>query len=95
MKKIRADMDSYFDKLDKRWKELPVESQHKYTLYLFAGYLLLTAGVIGKVWYDVSQSHNDMIIEHIENPVLKKSEIPARLQDSTTTILKNQIYERK
>ena len=95
MKKIRADMDSYFDKLDKRWKELPVESQHKYTLYLFAGYLLLTAGVIGKVWYDVSQSHNDMIIDHIENAVLKKSEIPAKLQDSTATILKNQIYERK
>ncbi|MBZ4036739.1 nitrogen regulatory IIA protein [Flavobacterium sp. 17A] len=95
MKKIRADMDSYFDKLDKRWRELPVDRQHKYTLCLFAGYLLLTAGVIGKVWYDVSQSHNDMIIEHIENPVLKKSEIPARLQDSTTTILKNQIYERK
>lgn len=95
MEKIRADMDRYFDKLDKRWRELPVDRQHKYTLYLFAGYLLLTAGVIGKVWYDVSQSHNDMIIDHIENAVLKKSEIPAKLQDSTATILKNQIYERK
>lgn len=95
MKKIRADMDRYFEKMDKRWRELPVERQHQYTLYLFAGYLLLTAGVIGKVWYDVSQSHNDMSIEHIDNPILERGEIPAGEQDTVTTILKNQIYERK
>jgi hypothetical protein len=44
--------------------------------------------------YDTSKSGNDMVIEHIENPVLK-SKNPARLQDSVSTILKNQIYERK
>jgi hypothetical protein len=38
---------------------------------LFVGYLLLTAAVIGKVMYDTSKSGNDMVIEHIENPVLK------------------------
>ncbi|RDC55341.1 nitrogen regulatory IIA protein [Pedobacter chinensis] len=94
MKKIRANMDRYFDKLDERWRGLPLRKQHQYTLYFFVGYLLLTAGVIGKVWYDTSKSDNSMVIEHIENPVLK-SENPARLQDSVSTILKNQIYERK
>ena len=88
-------MDKYFDKLDERWQALPVRKQHQYTLYFFVGYLLLTAGVIFKVWYDPSKSGNDMIIEHIENPVLKKNGSPARLQDSVSTILKNQIYERK
>ena len=87
-------MDRYFDKLDERWQALPVRKQHQYTLYFFVGYLLLTAGVIFKVWYDTSKSGNDMIIEHIENPVLK-SKNPARLQDSVSTILKNQFYERK
>lgn len=88
-------MDRYFDQLDDRWRELPVRKQHQYTLYFFFGYLLLTAGVIAKVWYDAGNSKNDLQIEHIENPVLKKNENPASLQDSISTILKNKIYERK
>lgn len=95
MKKIRANIDSYFDKLDERWRELPTGRQHKYTLYFFVGYLLLTVGVVTKVWYDTGNSKNDMHIEHIENPVLKKNESPARSQDTVSTIFKNKIYERK
>lgn len=95
MKKLRANMDRYFDKLDERWRELPLRKQHQYTLYFFVGYLLLTMAVIGKVMYDTSKSGNDIIIEHIENPVLKKNESPVRLQDTLTTILKDRIYERK
>ncbi|WP_397386114.1 hypothetical protein [Paenimyroides ceti] len=33
---------------------MPVRKQHQYTLYFFVGYLLLTAGVIGKVVYDTA-----------------------------------------
>lgn len=88
-------MDRYFDQLDDHWRALPVRKQHKYTLYFFLGYLMLTAGVIAKVWYDTGKSENDMHIEHIENPVLKKKESPASLQDSISIILKNKIYERK
>ncbi len=88
-------MDRYFDKLDDRWRALPLRKQHQYTLYFFVGYLLLTTMVIGKVWYDTKKSDNSMVIEHIENPVLKKKESPARLQDTVSTILKNKIYERK
>ena len=95
MKKLRANMDRYFDKLDDRWRALPLRKQHQYTLYLFVGYLLLTAGVIGKVFYDTSKSRNGIVIEHIENPVLKKNGSPPRLQDTVSTIFKNQFYERK
>ncbi|UTG65264.1 nitrogen regulatory IIA protein [Elizabethkingia anophelis] len=94
MKKLRENMDRYFDKLDDRWRALPVRKQHQYTLYFFVGYLLLTAGVVLKVWYDAGKS-DDIVIEHIENPVLKKRESPAALRDTVSTILKNQIYERK
>lgn len=94
MKKLRANMDSYFDQLDERWQALPLRKQRQYTLYFFVVYLLLTVVVIGKVMYDTSKSGNDMVIEHIENPVLKNGS-PARLQDSVSIILKNQIYERK
>lgn len=85
-------MDRYFDRLDERWRSLPVGRQHRYTLYFFVGYLLLTAGVVAKVWYDTRQSNNDMHIDHIENPMLKSNESPESLQDTLRTILKNQIY---
>ena len=88
-------MDRYFDRLDERWRGLPLRKQHQYTLYFFVGYLLLTAGVIFKVWYDTAKSGNNMVIEHIENPILEKKESTAPLQDTLSTILKNKIYERK
>lgn len=72
MKKLRATMDRYSEKLNEQWKSLSTEKQRKYTLYAFAVYLLLTAGVILKVCYDTSKSGNRMVIEHIENPVRKK-----------------------
>lgn len=95
MKNLRTNMDKWFDRLDERWQALPIGKQQKYTLYFFTGYLLLSAGVIFKVWYDTAKSDNNMIIKHIENPVLKKKESPASLQDTLATILKNKIYERK
>ena len=88
-------MDRYFDKLDERWRVLPIQKQHQCMLYFFVGYLLLTAGVIGEVWYETSKSRNDMVIEHIENPVLEKKGSPALLKDTLSTILKYKIYERK
>jgi len=88
-------MDKWFEELDKCWQSLPLHRQHRYTLYVFTAYLLLTAGVISKVWYDTARSDNKMTIEHIENPVLKKKENPGKLQDTLHTILKNEIYERK
>ncbi|WP_149914014.1 nitrogen regulatory IIA protein [Sphingobacterium cavernae] len=94
MKKLRANIDRYFDKLDDRWRALPLRKQHQYTLYFFIGYFLLTVAVVGKVMYYTGKSGNDMHIKHIENPVLK-SKMPANLQDSLSTILKNKIYERK
>lgn len=81
-------MDRFFDRLDERWKALTVGRQHQYTLYFFVGYLILTVGVVAKVWYDTRLSKNDMHIEHIENPVLKKNESPAPLRDTLSTILK-------
>jgi hypothetical protein len=87
-------MDRYFDKLDDRWRALPLRKQHQYTLYFFVGYLLLTVAVIGKVMYDTSKSGNGMVIEHIENPVLKSKTLQG-CRIHVSTILKNQIYERK
>lgn len=95
MRNLRLNMDQWFNKLDVRWKGLPVEKQHQYTLYLFLSYVILTATVIGKVCYDASKSRNDMVMEHIENPVLLKKKSPALLQDTVSTIQRSKSYERK
>lgn len=95
MKNLRLNMDQWFDKLDVRWKGLPVEKQHQYTLCLFVGYVLLTAGVIGKICYDTSKSRNDLVMEHIVPAVHLKKESPAALQDTVSTTQRSKFYERK
>lgn len=72
MKTIRINIDRWFEKQDKSWRALPINRQRRYTLYLFAGYLLLTAAVIFRVCYDMAKSENKMEIKHIDNPVRKK-----------------------
>lgn len=72
MKKLKATIERYFNTLNQRWKSLPTQKQHRYTIYFFVLYLLLTVGVILKVWLDTKRTGNTMVIEHIENPVQKK-----------------------
>ncbi len=81
-------MDKWFDKMDKHWRALPVEKQQKYILYFFVGYLLLTIGVVFKVWYDTNKANNSMDIEHIENPVLKKKGSSSLLKDGINNFKK-------
>lgn len=69
-------MDRYFDKLDERWKSLPLRRQHQYTLYFFIGYLVITAAVVINVFYNTGKSAKDLQIQHIENPVVEKSKSP-------------------
>jgi hypothetical protein len=70
MKKLRANMDRYFDKLDERWRALPVRKQHQYTLY-FLWVISVTAGVIGKVVYDTGKP-NDISIQAYREPCPQK-----------------------
>lgn len=88
-------MDTWFNKLDMRWRVLPVQQQYKYLLYCFLGYLILTLAVILKVWYDTGKSNHSLAIEHIENPVVKKKESAMSLQDSLLKIIKSKSHERK
>lgn len=95
MKKLRTFLSNWFDKLDERWRAMPVKKQHRYTLLLFSGYALLTIIVIAKVCYDVgSKPNKGMGIEHIENPVLRQQKSPVSPLDSISTILKRKMYER-
>jgi len=92
MKNLRTTIKNWFDKLDGRWRAMPIKKQLRYTLLLFSGYALLSIIVLLKVCCDVAQSDNTMTIEHIENPIWENnSSVPP--QDSTTTMLKGKKWK--
>jgi hypothetical protein len=94
MKTIQTNIDKWFDRQDNSWRALPLYKQRRYTLCLFLVYLLLTAGVILKVCYDMAKPDNRMVIGHMEYPVRSK-ESPASQGGTLSTILKEKIYERR
>lgn len=95
MKNLRNTIDNWLYKLDKDWEAIPLERQHKYLLYFFTAYTLLTTGVIFKVCFDTAGADHNLEIGHIENPPLKEKKSPAYGQDTLSTMLKTKIYERK
>jgi hypothetical protein len=78
MKTIRIHIDNWFETQDKRWRALPLDKQHRYTLLFFTAYLLLTTGVIFKVWYDTADAYENMVVRPIEKPVFKKENLKAK-----------------
>lgn len=95
MKNLRAYITRWFEKMDDRWKALPVKKQHLYTLYFFTVYLLLTAVVLYKVTLDTGKSKAGLVISPIENRLLNKNISPSISKDSLTLIVKNKIHERR
>ncbi|WP_166919728.1 nitrogen regulatory IIA protein [Flavobacterium poyangense] len=92
MRTIRINLEKWFEGQDKRWRALPLHKQHSYTLLLFTAYLLLTAGVIFKVWYDTTDAYTYMVIRPIGNPVFKKENL--KTKDTPSTFLNDTIYEK-
>jgi len=73
MKNIRTTIDNELEKLDLRWRNLPVKKQIRYVLYLFAFYLLMGVGVLVKVFYDLGKG-DKIDISHIELPAVIRNE---------------------
>lgn len=73
MKNIRTTIDNELEKLDLRWRNLPVKTQIRYVLYLFAFYLLMGVGVLVKVFYDLGRA-DKISIRHIEVPAIIQNE---------------------
>lgn len=95
MKKLRANIAQWLDRLEKSWELLPVENQHKYILYFFTVYLLLTAWIIFKIWHETAKFHNAMTVEDIESPRLDIKECAALMKGNESTMLNSKNDERK
>lgn len=81
------------DNLDSHWQKLPPGKQRKWIICFFAGYLLLTAGVILTIWHDARTGKHHPAAHHIRNPILEKSGNGVPVKDSL--ILNNKGYEIK
>ncbi|MCW2120649.1 hypothetical protein [Flavobacterium sp. 7A] len=55
MEKLQFKIKKWFDKQEEKWLALTVRKQHQYTLYFFTAYLLISVGVIFKVWFDIDK----------------------------------------
>lgn len=97
MKKLRIFLHSCETRLEKRWQELSARKQKKLVILFFAGYLLLTVGVVLKVWYDAKTDavKPSPITQQIRNPVLDQKNLELQLKDSSSTRSKNRDHERK
>lgn len=81
MKNIRTTINKELEKLDLRWRNLPVRMQMRYVLYLFAFYLLMGVGMLVKVFYDLGRG-DEVAISHIELPKVIQHE--SSVSDSVT-----------
>ncbi|REC61838.1 nitrogen regulatory IIA protein [Chryseobacterium pennae] len=70
MKNIRTTIEQELDKLDNKWQALPLRTQVRYVIILFACYLIIGIGVLVKVCYDLGKENNNISIKHIEAPPL-------------------------
>lgn len=94
MEKSRSIVDRWLDGVDDRWRGLPIKKQHRYLLYFFIGYLLLTASVIFMIGYHAGREIDRMEVAPNENPIYKNRDYPALLRDSVFINFKNKMYEK-
>ena len=88
MKHLRKKINKTIDGWDNQWQQLPIKKQRRYTLYFFMGYLLLSGGILFKVWLNLGQAKEPVTIEHLEHPVLPVENKNKVLQDTLPIIFK-------
>ncbi|AIL46970.1 nitrogen regulatory IIA protein [Elizabethkingia anophelis] len=95
MKKIREKIDTYMDNLDNRWKALPVGQQRRYTILLFAGYLVVMMGAVFQALYEAGITDSKITIERIKNPVPTLDKGTTKVSDTTAIISNRNLYENR
>ncbi|MFC0077797.1 nitrogen regulatory IIA protein [Flavobacterium procerum] len=88
MKKLRADIDQWLDRLDRNWEAMPVKRQRQIIMYFFAVYALLSAAVIFNVCRSAAQTGDSLAVEYIHTPSHAEKKSHAEPQDSLKPILK-------
>ncbi|WET69070.1 TraL conjugative transposon family protein [Sphingobacterium sp.] len=78
MKDLSTKIEHWFDKLDNRWRQVPIRIQRMVAILFFSLYALLSLYVIAKVCFDLGRASNEMVVEHIESPEIQKQPSPQK-----------------
>jgi len=82
MKDLSTKIENWFDKLDNKWRQVPIRTQRMVAILFFSLYALLSLYVIAKVCFDLGRASNEMVVEHIESPeILKQNSSQKELKD--------------
>ncbi|WP_312508851.1 nitrogen regulatory IIA protein [Chryseobacterium culicis] len=92
MKNIRTKITEELEKLDLKWRRLPLKTQCRYVIMLFAFYLVTGIGVLVKVCYDLGREDAHMAIQHIESPGIQKK---GNQGDSASSNIKSNLHGRE
>ncbi|MFC3157097.1 hypothetical protein SAMN05443633_112100 [Chryseobacterium arachidis] len=87
MKNFRKKIEETLEKLDLKWRDLPLKTQFRYVILLFGFYLIVGIGVLVKVCYDLGREEGHMTIEHINSSGVLKDR--SEDKDSVLTNSKN------
>lgn len=73
MKEFTTSINSWMDKLDRRWKQLPARESSRIVLYSFAVYVAVTLYVLLQVVHQIGSTRQKLEIRHISNPVAEEN----------------------
>jgi len=71
MEKFKHTIVTWQDRLDCRWRALPVPQKRRIVIFSFAAYLLVTLAVVLQAMGILGAAHDEVMIEHIRNPLAK------------------------
>lgn len=71
MKNLSTKIENWFDRLDCRWRQVPIKTQRLVAILFFTVYALLSLYVLAKVCFDLGRASNEMVVEHIKSPEIQ------------------------
>lgn len=74
MKNMRTVIENEVERLDQKWRDLPLQVQCRYIVIIFICYFVICLGMLGTVWYQLGKENPEMAISHIESPAIGKRE---------------------
>lgn len=80
MKNLSTKIENWFDRMDSRWRQVPIKTQRIVAILFFCAYALLSLYVIAKVCFDLGRASNEIVVEHIESPEMQKHHSPVEAE---------------
>lgn len=80
MKNLSTKIENSFDKLDKRWRRVPLKTQRLVAILFFTVYALLSLYIVAKVCFDLGRASNELVIEHIDS--VQSEQVPSQNIDT-------------